>query len=219
MKITFNEIRNKELGALAQRVIKASQEGKYTVVKNLPLLLDVEKKYADYYKSYNKPTYSGKGKEVGKADAVRDQIFRKIRAFLKASKEQIITPNYAEAEALYKVFQSTGLGRNRHNYAEETALMKKLIEELEQPENAEKVISLNLTHAFEELKMAQNNFEKLYAEQAEANAELRATPNATTLRGELEKALRNYFNLLNAMRDQPEWEMIYAEISELVKKV
>lgn len=219
MKITFNEIRNKELGALAHRIIKASKEGEYTVVENQPLLLEVEKKYAHYYKSYNKPAYSGKGKEVAKADTTRDQVFRKIRAFLKASKEEIITPKYAEAGALYEVFQSTGIGSNMLNYAEKTAVMRKLIEELEQPKNVEKIASLQLTQAFEELKIAQTRFEKLYAEQAEANAKLRATPNATTIRSELEQALRNYFNLLNAMKDQPDWEMIYAEINEVIKKL
>ena len=218
MKITFNKIRNKELAALAQHVIIASREGKYTIVENHTLLLEVEQQYAAFYKSYSKPTYSGKGTEVAKADATRDQVFRKIRAFLRGYKEVTIMANYADAEALYEVFQATGLGSNAHNYAEETALMKKLIEELEKTENAEKIVSLKLTEAFDELKAAQKNFEYLYAEQAEANAELRSIPTATAIRGKLEGALRNYFSLLEAMKDLPDWEMMYAEINELVKK-
>lgn len=219
MKITFNKIRNKELAALAQRVIMASREGKYIVVENHTLLLEVEKQYADFYKSYSKPTYSGKGSEVAKADATRGQVFRKIRAFLRAYKEMTIMPNYAHAEALYGVFQANGLGSNAHNYAEETALMKKLIEELEKNENAQKIVSLKLTGAFDEQKAAKKDFEYLYAEQqAEANDELRSSPTATTIRGKLEDALRNYFSLLEAMKELPDWEMIYAEINELMKK-
>lgn len=219
MKINFRKIRNKELAALADRVIKASKEGKYTVTENHALLLELEKQYAYYYKSYSKPTYSGKGEEVFKADATRDQIFRKVRAFLRGYKDMTIMPNYAEAGVLYGVFQATGLGDNTLNYAEQSALMKKLLEELAKNDNKEKIVSLKLTEAIEELKTAQQHFETLYAEQAEANAQLRALPTASAIRGKIESALRNYFGLIKAMKDLPEWEMIYAEINELVKRI
>ncbi len=218
MKINFRKLRNKELAALAHRVIKGSKEGKYTMVENHELLLELEKQYANYYKSYGNPTFSGKGGEVFKADVARFRIFRKIRAFLRGYKGMTIMPNFADAEALYGVFQATGLSSNTLSYAERTALMKKLIEELEKTENAEKIISLNLTEVFDEFKTAQKQFEDLYAEQAEANAQLRTLPSATAIRGKLEGSLRNYFSLLKAMKDVPDWKMIYAEINELVKR-
>lgn len=218
MNINFRKIRNKELAALAQRVIEASREGKYRVIENNELLLEIEKQYAEYYKSYNVPTYSGQGKEVLKADVTRKDIFRKIRAFLKGYKGMHIMPNHTDAKDLYELFQMIGLSKNTINYAERTALMKKLIEKLEKNENAEKIESLRLTQTYNELKTAHKQFEKLYAEQAEANAELRSIPTATAIRGKLEGALRNYFRLLEAMKALPDWEMIYAEINELVKK-
>lgn len=218
MRINFKKLRNKELAALAQRVIDASKEGNYTVMENHELLLEVEKQYASYYKSYSKPAFSGKGEEVAKADDARDSIFSKTKAFLKGYKGMTIIPNHGDAKALYEVFRKIGLNTNVMNYAEQTAQMKKLIEELEKAENAEKLVSLGITQAFDELKTAQDNFETLYAEQAEANAELRIIPSATAIRSKLEGALRNYFGLLEAMRDIPEWQMIYAEINELAKK-
>lgn len=218
MRIYFKKLRNKELAALAQRVIDASKEGKYTVMENNELLLEVEKQYAYYYKSYNKPAFSGMGEAVAKADAARDRIFSKTKSFLRGYKGMTIMPNHGDAKALYEVFRKIGLNTNVMSYAEQTAQMKKLIEELEKTENTEKLVSLGITQAFDELKTTQKHFETLYAEQAEANAELRIVPSATAIRSKLEGALRNYFGLLEAMRDLPEWRMIYAEINELVKK-
>lgn len=218
MRINFKKLRNKELAALAQRVIDASKEGNYTVMENHELLLEVEKQYANYYKSYSKPSYSGKGEEVAKADALRDNIYCKTKAFLKGSKGMTILPNHGDAEALYEVFRRVGLDANARSYAEQTAQIKKLIEELDKTENVEKLVSLGIAQAFDELKTAQAHFETLYAQQAEANAKLRMLPSATTIRSKLESALRNYFRLLDAMKDIPAWRMIYAEINELVKK-
>ncbi|GIM57535.1 hypothetical protein CAPN006_19270 [Capnocytophaga canimorsus] len=69
----------------------------------------------------------------------------------------------------------------------------------------------------EDLKTKQEAFENLFAEQSEANAELRKTPSATTLRKDLEKALRSYLDFLTAMKSLPEWEDLYQDINELVK--
>lgn len=218
MKITLMKLRSKELASLAQRVITASREGNYTIMENHELLLELERQYANYYKSYSKPTFSGKGKEVAKANAARDHILRKINAFLKGYKAMTFLPNHADAAALYKIFRMSELSTKVLNYAERTAQMKKLIKELEKIENSEKIASLKITEAFDELKSSQEHFETLYAEQAEANAKLRALPSATAIRHKLEDALRNYFGLLEAMKDLTEWQMIYAEINELVKK-
>lgn len=219
MKITFNKLSTKDLATLAQRVINASKEGDYKVVENHELLLDVEKQYTDYDKVYTKLTFSGKGQEVADADMARDKAFGVLKSFLRGYTALPSMPHHADAVALFNILQEFGLGLDRLNYSEQTAQMKKLIEELGKPENTEKLTNLNLVTAFDELKTAHVRFENLYAQQAEANADLRSLPSATTIRKNLQASLRNYFRLLTAMKNVPGWEMIYADINELVKGV
>lgn len=218
MKITLSKLSTKELATLASRVINSSEGGDYTVVENHDLLLAIKKEYADYDKVYNKLAYSGKGEEVAAADEARDEIFSNIKGFLAGYRMLSTMDNHADSDALYKVFERIGLGIHRLNYAEQSALMKKLIEELETEDNAQRLINLSLIGSINSLKLAQVDFEQLYAQQAEANAELRTLPSASAIRTNLQTALRNYFKLLSAMKTVPGWEMIYADINEVVKK-
>ena len=218
MKITFGKISTKELAALAERVINSSENGKYTVVENHELLLEIKNEYENYDKVYNKSSFSGKGVDVAAADEARDKVFSNLKDFLKSYSKMTSMANFEDADALYNVLKKTGLNIHRNNYAEQTALMKKLIEDLSTEENLEKISALNLMSVYDNLRAAQSRFERLYAEQAEANAELRILPSASDIRTNLQKDLDNYFKLLSAMKKVPGWEMIYVEINELVKK-
>ena len=115
------------------------------------------------------------------------------------------------------VFKIHGLDLDKLSYSAETAQMKKLIEELEKPETLNKLSALNLETIFNQLKTAQADFEAIYAEQAEANADLRQLPSASAIRKNLEVALKNYLNLLTAMKSVENWKLIYADINEIVK--
>ncbi len=219
MKVSLSTIPTKELATLAQRVINSSRKGEYRVIENHQLLIEIEKQYDLYQKIYTKKTYSGKGKIVANADRERSKIFTKMKKFLNGYREIDTMPNAKDAEDLYSVFKHFGLDLNRYNYARETAQLNKLIAALEQEENSQKLLALNLMDTFIELKEAQRSFEQLYSEQAEANADLHNLPTATRLRKDLEISLRDYFNLLTAMRKIDEWQLIYADINEIVKGI
>ena len=219
MKGTFTRLSTKELATLAQRVISSSKGGKYPVVENHELLKAIEKEYADYDAVYSKLSFSGKGKDVAEADALRDKAFANLKTFVSGYSSLSYMPHAAEAAEIYQIFKTFGLNIDRMNYADETAQLKKLIEELEKSDNKKKLTALNLTQAFDELKSTQEQFEVIYGKQSEANAGLRLLPSASTIRKSLEDALRNYFNLLTAMKAVSGWEMVYADISELVKSL
>ena len=89
--------------------------------------------------------------------------------------------------------------------------------ELDKPENIARLTTLKLKPAYEELKAKQKAFEDFYAEQAEANAELRALPSASSVRARLESALRAYLDLVFAMRSITGWDMLYRDLNEMVK--
>ena len=217
MKINLSRINTKNLATLAQRLINSSKTGEYTIVDGHPLLLALETSYNDYDAIYTKQTYSGKGKEVAQADKERDMAFANMKAFLNGYRKLNSMKNYQDAEELYAVFKKFGLRLDIMSYSAQSAQLKKLIEELEKPENTLRIKNLLLVPAFTELKTKHDAFEVLYAEQAEANADLRNLPSATSVRKNLEKALRAYINLITAMKDLPDWSILYHELNEIVK--
>ncbi len=217
MKISFSKLTTTTLATLAQRVINSSKNGNYTVVKNHPLLLEVEKEYEIYDKVYAKLTFSGKGKEVAEVDNLRDSLFSSLKFLVRGYSKAVTLPEHTIAKELLGIINELGKNMMTLSYSEQTAQMKKLLEELDVEENKEKIKKLGLNKIVKELKRVQLEFEELYTQQAEANAELRSLPSATTIRKDLEKSLRNYFQLLSAMNSLPDWSMIYADINELVK--
>jgi hemoglobin-like flavoprotein len=217
MKITLSKLTTKNLATLAQRIINSSQDGNYTVVANHPLLISLQSVYAEYDSVYTKSIYSGKGMDVAEADRERDEAFSTLKAFLNGYRKLPSAANRQAAQDLYAIFKQYGLDIDRMSYSSETAQMKKLLETLETTENAQKITALSLTAAFTELKTKQESFEMLFAEQAEANADLRLMASATIVRKNLEKAIKAYLGLLTAMKAVEGWQAIYADIAEIVK--
>lgn len=217
MKITLTNLSTKNLATLAQRIINSSQSGNYTIVENHPLLLALTTSYATYDAVYTKLTYSGKGKEVATADKERDDAFSSIKAFLNGYRKLSFAANHTDAEALYTIFKQFGLNLGTLSYSAQTAQLKKLIEALEMPENTQRIDNLAITPAFNDLKTKHEAFETIFAEQAEANADLRTIASATATRKELEQSVRSYLSLVTAMKDVPDWSKLYYDLKEIVK--
>lgn len=217
MKITLQELTTRDLATLAQRIITTSESENYPFLINHPLLLVLKNSYSEYDTVYAKQTYSGKGAEVALADQERDMIFGNLKAFVNGYRKINSVPNYEYAEDLYQIFERFGLNIDGLSYSAETAQMVKLIEELDKPENLHKLAGLHLATAFNDLKTRQENFERLFSEQAQANANLRQTKSATSLRKHLEKTLKPYLNFVTTMKDTELWKDLYSELSELVK--
>ena len=214
----LNRISTVALAALAEDVIKASKEGKHIISEISPLLSALEQEYNTYKDAFVKQTYSGKGKELAKLDEERDDVFSQMRNYLKAFSEAKFVPHHEEAKELYEILKQHDLGLDRKSYAEETALLKKLIESLNDPNNQSKLRAVGLDMTYEELKRKQMDFERLYSEQIEANAELRMEKSASALRKDLENTLRNYLKYIDAMKSVPNYKELYYELNELLKK-
>jgi hypothetical protein len=217
MKIALTKLSTKDLATLAQRIISNSQSGKYPVITNHPLLSVLQTSYTEYDNVYTKQIYSGKGKDVASLDHERDVAYGNMKAFLNGYRKLPSMANYQLAEDLYGVFKTFGLDLDRLSYSSQTAQMKKLIETIERPENMEKIANLSLNTAYNDMKSKQEAFEILFAEQAEANGELRQMKSASAIRKNLEKTLKSYINLVTVMKDVPGWEVFYADTNELVK--
>lgn len=217
MKISLVRLSTKDLATLAQRIIINIQSGKYPVISNHPLTATLQTSYNEYDQVYTKQIYSGKGNDVATADQDRDVAYSNLKAFLNGYQKLQSAPNYQSAEDLFGIFKTFGLNLDRLSYSSQTAQMKKLIEELEIPENMQKINTLSLDAAFTEMKTKHEAFETLFADQAEANADLRNMTSASAIRKDLEKNLKSYISLLTAMKDVPDWELLYSDTNELVK--
>lgn len=217
MKINLSRLTTKNLATLVQRILAVSESGKHSVVENHPLSVQLHIAYQEYDKAYSKNTYSGKGITVAEADEQRDRAYSALKAFLYGYQMLSTAPNADKAQALYQTLISFGNDVDRLNYAEETDQLKKLIEALSTEEHTEAINLLGIQTAFADLRDKQQAFETLYLEQAQANAELRKLPSATSLRRGLEIHLRTYLDFLSAMKSVSGWEGTYAEINELVK--
>lgn len=217
MKIALTKLSTKDLATLAQRIISNITSGKYPVISNHPLTATLQASYTEYDLVYTKQIYSGKGKDVATADQERDVAYTNLKAFLNGYRKLSSAPNYQSAADLYSVFKTYGLNLDRLSYSSQTAQMKKLIEELETPENLQKIALLSLHPAFTEMKTKHEDFEAMFADQAEANADLRNQSSASAIRKDLEKNLKAYLNLLTVMKEVPDWELLYTDTNELVK--
>ena len=217
MKISLVRLTTKNLATLALRVIEASKTGKTQLGQQQPMLMDLEEKYRAYDEVYTKQTFSGKGKSVAEADEARDKAFSNLKNFLWGYRQVSSVPNADQAGELYEVIKLFGTDIDRLSYSAQSAQMKKLIEELDKPENTMKINVLSLSAAFMELKTKHQHFEQLYTEQVEANADLRKMPSATAIRRDLEKSLKSYLDLISIMKTQPDWADFYQEVNELVK--
>lgn len=217
MKITLSKLSTKDLATLAQRVIANFQSGKYPVIVNHPLTAPLQSSYAEYDAVYTKQIYSGKGKDVKTADADRDAAYSNLKAFLNGYRKLSTADNFQSAADLYVVFKNFGLNLDRLTYSSQTAQLKKLIEELELPENLQKINDLKLKTAFDDMKTKHEAFETIFAEQADANADLRNMTSASAIRRDLEAKMKSYFNLLTSMKDVSGWELLYNDVNEFVK--
>ncbi|MCS3869305.1 transcriptional/translational regulatory protein YebC/TACO1 [Chryseobacterium ginsenosidimutans] len=217
MKITLSRLSTKDLATLAQRLINTSASGNYPVISNHPLINEVKSMYEDYDAVYTKPTFSGKGRDVNSADRDRDIAFTNLKSYLNSYRKMSSLPNHQYAEDLYHIFKIHGLDLDRMSYSSQSAQMKKLIETLQTNENIQKLMGLSLHTAFSEMKSKHNAFETLFAEQAEANADLRQMKSASVIRKDLEKTLKSFLTLITAMKDVPDWQSLYFDINELTK--
>ena len=219
MKINFSSLTTKNLATLGQRVITISDAATHAVVKDHPLLLALKAANAEYDAVYAKSAFSGKGVLVAEADVRRDDIFGGLKSVVVGYSKINGFTLQQDAIDIYAVIQKYGIELDRYSYSEESAQLKKLLEELAKPDNVTKIQHLQLAEVVASLKLAQENFERVFAEQAGANAELRQTESASSSRRNFETAIRNYLNVVKAMYTLPGWKELYTELDEVVKAV
>jgi hypothetical protein len=217
MKIDLTHLSTKYLAALGQRTITVSDEPTFAVVNDNPLLGAVKTVYQEYDGVYTKKAYSGKGELLVVADSERDAPFGGFKSILIGHTKVNNSPYQQDAKNIYAIIEKYGIDLDRYKWAEETAQLKKLLEELDKPENAVKIERIQLAYVVGQIKDAQTAFEKLFNEIAGENGELHNMESASSLRNAFETTLRNYFSVVKAMNTQPGWKELYNKLDEMIK--
>lgn len=217
MKVKFYRLSNGNLSTLAERTITVSEKPEFLVVKDNPLLAVLKEEYTGFFSVFGKNTFSGLGVAVKEGDILRDRSFIGFRRILDGHTYFADFEFRQDVVDLYTVFDRIGVTLYTDTYADQSAKMDKLIEELEKPENVEKIGKLNLTSHFDLLRASHNKFKQFFLAQTAANAVLRETQSASSIRNKLETALRNYLNVVTAMKSVDGWKILYNELNELVK--
>jgi len=217
MKGNLAQLSTKDLAALSQRTITISDEPSFAVVKDNPLLAVVKSVYGEYDAVYTKKAFSGKSDLLLEADHKRDTPFGGFKFILLGHIKVSSSAYQQDAKDIYAIIEKYGIDLDRYKWAEETAQLKKLIEELDKPENVAKIERMQLTAVVTQIKEAHAAFERLFNEVAGENSLLRTMESASSFRKTLETALRNYLSVVKAMNSQPGWKELYAKLDEVVK--
>ncbi len=206
------------LAELSKRIISISKKEIYGMVHTHALLARLETTAGKYLAVFDKATYSGLGKQVAEADAIRDDLFVSFRDVVNGFAGMRGLAIQSSALELKQVINQHGNGLYTLSYGDESSHLDKLIEALNQADKQSKLESLHLTDSYLLLKNAQQAFTTLYNKQVEANAELRSKLPASSIARELKADLRNYLNYVEAMGTiENNWQTLSLELEEVVK--
>lgn len=166
----------------------------------------------------DKPTYSGKVKQVSAADLLRDNRFLGFKNTILGLIQLDGIAFHQDAVDLKAIIDLHGADLYRYTYDDESTHLNQLILDLEKPENITRLQHLNLTEAFTLLKTSQTDFIQLVGGQSEADSILRGMESASSLYNHLVTSLRNYVNYVDAMTGiDSTWTALSLELNEALK--
>lgn len=216
IRVPFSSLTTTNLGTLGNRTILYSERIGNETITASPLLAEVKIKSEVYNAVVLKKVYSGMGKTVESADLFRDRTYQHVKRILQGFAGFPDNERGKAAFALLSVFDEAGSIYGL-SYADESAVLNKLIGNLQLDVNKAHVTTLGLEDEFAQLRDAQTNFNEVFLDQVGANAELRKQPSASGIRHELEDTLRDYFAFVSAMRKIAPWGELYQALKELAK--
>lgn len=216
LTLTYRDLSTKVLGNLADRTIELINQSAVDTVINNPLTAELKTRSEEYNTVVIKKTFSGMGVTIEEADLQRDNCDASLKRILAGLAGFKGTPQTDAANQLLSIYEETGSVYTK-NYAEESVILDHRLSKLQEPANSALVIQLNLSPQVEAMLTAQTEFNRLYLTQAEANSALRQQHSASSIRKQLEDALRNLYGWINAQRNISPYDKLYADITEMIK--
>ena len=219
MKKNFWNLNVGVIANLATRVIEISVKPMYvTQVASLPFLQKLTEANIAYHAVIDKPGYSGKGKQVSKADLLRDNRFLGFKNAILGLIQLDGIAYHQDAVDLKAIIDLHGADLYRYSYDDESTHLNQLIQDLRKPENMTRLEHLNLVEAYSLLEASQTDFIQLVGGQSEADSILRGMESASSLYKNMATSLRNYVNYVDAMSEMDSnWTALSLELNEALK--
>jgi hypothetical protein len=212
--ISTSVITSEELVTLAERISKLLTEA----VLNNPLidraLLLVQGDMNALNTALSKDTLGIFTKQINEKDYRRDKTFMGFRSFLEAYSYHLDDNLSKAAEHLLAIFRKHGTRLHREGNAVQTTKMKLLMADLELPENATTLATLQATPWLEMMKKENEEFETLVEER-----NIKESSKESPLINEKKFALGNRLNKLLDMLELMEDSGEPANIGETVAKI
>jgi hypothetical protein len=218
LKKGFTRLTNEALAHLASATIKLVTDTEKKTFTENELFLAIFEAYKPFNQVLNKATYSGMGTQIADEDGRRDNMYLGLKEVVtgmnRFSKE---ISKYADTEKLLFVFKKHG-NMSKKTYTQQSAALTAFCDEMATTENAAIIESLGLTDMFARLRNMNTHFKNTYLEQVSANADLRQKDTAVVKRKPLEDALKQFYTLVEAMKNTASWDKLYADLSELSQR-
>lgn len=218
LQISLTKLSTKKLDNLAEQTIQLSEMNANPEVRNSEALEVVKEEYGIYHEVVIKEATAGMGGDVKLSDLTRDGYHSGLNNILTGFSAFPKTKKGKAAGELIKVFTETG-SITKLGYVEETTVLGKLAEKLELPENRALITLLGIEDEVGDFMAAHSDFKQIYTEQVDANSSLRQQPSASSIRRDLESALRSFYSHISNKRTKDGWKDIYSDLDELLKKM
>lgn len=161
---------------------------------------------------------SGLETKIAEKDAHNDNMYFGLKEIvIGMSRSAHEVSKFADTEKMLSIFQKHG-NMNKKTYSQQSAALTGFCKEMGNTDNAAIVETLGLTEALARLKNMNTNFKATYLNQVTANAYLHRKDTAVVMYKPLEDALRQFYTLVEAMKNIPSWQKLYADLSELSQR-
>lgn len=206
------------LGGVTDRVITTAKESNLQDVITDSAFTNLEEKSKRYTDSLNKRLYSKLTSDMVALDKKRDGISRRMGEYVVSLLESPIEAMHAPARRIYDVIERYP-NVESEPYADESKHLRKMIAELRDASLKDDVTLLNLKPWIDALEVANEEFEAKIIERGNDLVAIHEVQSATTLRRELEQALRDYFEFVHALviiKKTEEYKMFEKQLMERV---
>lgn len=186
------------LGGVTDRVITTTKESNLPEVIGDTTFTNVVEKSDRYTDGLSKRLYSKLTNDMVALDKKRDGISRRMNEYVLSLLESPIEAMHAPARRIYDIIERYP-NVESEPYADESKHLRKMIAELRDASLKDDVALLNLKPWIDALEAANEEFEAKIIERGNDLVAIREVKSATTLRRDLEQALRDYFEFVHGM--------------------
>lgn len=196
--LQFSRIPVASLGGVTDRVITTTKESNLPEVIGDSSFTNVEEASLRYTDGLSKRRYSKLTTQMVGIDKKRDSISHRMGEYVYSLLESPIEAMHASARRVYDIIERYPKVEALP-YGDESKLLRKMIAELRDASLKDDVALLNLKPWIDALEAANEEFEAKIIERGNDLVAIREVQSATTLRRDLEQALRDYFEFVHGM--------------------